>query len=178
MTKTKEAYRIKGRQKTSKQGSMPRRAVACALQSRFAHLRVTRVMYGRPLSAKAFWVLANGSGSSHVYGPREAAIDRGQHVPIDDASSHRFEEVGMRDRVEVFRQISVNNVRVAPALAKADVRPDPVVLEGPKHKVAAIGIGGSLAAPPLPHHRAYGSVHGGSRSCANTIGTRMAGRAI
>jgi hypothetical protein len=37
------------------------------------------------------------------------------------------------------------------------------------HKVAAIGIGGSLAAPPLPHHRAYGSVHGGSRSCANTI---------
>src|SRR6266699_5251707 len=30
----------------------------------------------------------------------------------------------------------------------------------------------------LPHHRAYGSVHGGSRSCANTIGTRMAGRAI
>src|SRR5450631_4207353 len=30
----------------------------------------------------------------------------------------------------------------------------------------------------LPHHRAYGSVHGGSRSYANTIGTRMAGRAI
>jgi hypothetical protein len=25
-----------------------------------------------------------------------------------------------------------------------------------------IGIGGSLATPPLPHHRAYGSVHGGS----------------
>ena len=48
----------------------------------------------------------------------------------------------------------------------------------PKHEVAAIGIGGSLAAPPLPHHRAYGSVHGGSRSCANTIGTRVAGRAI
>jgi hypothetical protein len=41
-----------------------------------------------------------------------------------------------------------------------------------------IGIGGSLAAPPLPHHRAYGSVHGGSRSCANTIGTRMADRVI
>jgi hypothetical protein len=36
-----------------------------------------------------------------------------------------------------------------------------------------IGIGGSLAAPPLPHHRAYGSVHGGSRSCANTLGTRV-----
>ena len=27
---------------------------------------------------------------------------------------------------------------------------------------AQIGIGGRLAAPPLPHHRAYGSVHGGS----------------
>src|ERR1700757_4602823 len=43
------------------------------------------------------------------------------------------------------------------------------VAVGPLHKVAAIGIGGSLAAPPLPHHRAYGSVHGGSRRCANTI---------
>jgi transposase len=29
-----------------------------------------------------------------------------------------------------------------------------------KHK--SIGIGGSLAAPPLPHHRTYGSVYGGS----------------
>jgi hypothetical protein len=27
---------------------------------------------------------------------------------------------------------------------------------------AQIGIGGSLAAPPLPHHRTYGSVSGGS----------------
>jgi len=27
-----------------------------------------------------------------------------------------------------------------------------------------IGIGGRLAAPLLPHHRAYGSVHGGSAS--------------
>ena len=44
------------------------------------------------------------------------------------------------------------------------------------HEVAAIGIGGSLAAPPLPHHRAYGSVHGGSRSCASTIGNVLAGR--
>src|SRR3979409_1475037 len=37
---------------------------------------------------------------------------------------------------------------------------------------------GGLAAPPLPHHRAYGSVHGGSRSCANTCRTRMGDRAI
>jgi hypothetical protein len=27
---------------------------------------------------------------------------------------------------------------------------------------ALIGIGESLAAPPLPHHRTYGSVYGGS----------------
>src|ERR1700757_3674978 len=43
------------------------------------------------------------------------------------------------------------------------------VAVGPQHKVAAIGIGGSLAAPPLPHHRTYGSVCGGSRSYANAL---------
>ena len=32
----------------------------------------------------------------------------------------------------------------------------------PQERQRTIGIGGSLAAPPLPHHRAYGSVHGGS----------------
>jgi hypothetical protein len=30
------------------------------------------------------------------------------------------------------------------------------------HVIARIGIGGSLATPPLPHHRTYGSVYGGS----------------
>src|SRR5450432_3028308 len=35
--------------------------------------------------------------------------------------------------------------------------------------VPEIGIGGSLAAPPLPHHRTYGSVYGGSRSYANAL---------
>ncbi len=33
-----------------------------------------------------------------------------------------------------------------------------------------IGIGGSLAAPPLPHHRAYGSVHGGSTDLSGCTG--------
>ena len=41
-----------------------------------------------------------------------------------------------------------------------------------------IGIGGSLAAPPLPHHRTYGSVYGGSRSCANALRSRTGARAI
>src|SRR5476649_110512 len=36
-------------------------------------------------------------------------------------------------------------------------------------KVPKIGIGGSLAAPPLPHHRTYGSVYGGSRGYANAL---------
>src|SRR5512137_2356376 len=36
-------------------------------------------------------------------------------MPVYDASGHRFEEVRMRDRVEVFRQIGVYDVGVAPA---------------------------------------------------------------
>src|SRR6266404_5562313 len=41
-----------------------------------------------------------------------------------------------------------------------------------------IGIGGSLAAPPLPHHRTYGSVYGGSRSYANAHRSGTGDRAI
>jgi hypothetical protein len=37
---------------------------------------------------------------------------------------------------------------------------------------------GSLAAPPLPHHRTYGSVYGGSRSHANALRSRTVSRAI
>src|SRR5580704_5565264 len=33
--------------------------------------------------------------------------------------------------------------------------------------MAGYGIGGSLAAPPLPHHRTYGSVSGGSADYAD-----------
>jgi len=49
------------------------------------------------------------------------------------------------------------------------IRPARYVGLVPMHKVAAIGIGGSLAAPPLPHHRTYGSVYGGSRGYANAL---------
>ena len=36
---------------------------------------------------------------------------------------------------------------------------------------------GSLAVPPLPHHRTYGSVYGGSRSYANALRSSvLAGR--
>ena len=34
--------------------------------------------------------------------------------------------------------------------------------QGAEHSAAAIGIGAAVARRPLPHHRAYGSVHGGS----------------
>ena len=40
-----------------------------------------------------------------------------------------------------------------------------------------IGIGGSLTAPPLPHHRTYGSVYGGSNGDATSGSGVAAGRA-
>jgi len=43
-------------------------------------------------------------------------------------------------------------------------RADIVSAVGYVRNVPKIGIGGSLSAPPLPHHRTYGSVYGGSRS--------------
>jgi len=43
---------------------------------------------------------------------------------------------------------------------------------------ALIGIGGRLATPPLPHHRAYGSVPRRFESLANTRRTGTGGRAI
>src|ERR1700730_19235434 len=43
-------------------------------------------------------------------------------------------------------------------------------------KLPMIGIGGRLAAPPLPHHRAYGSVPRRFESLADTSRTRTGGR--
>ena len=45
---------------------------------------------------------------------------------------------------------------------------------GQHHPVRAIGIGAAVTRRPLPHHRAYGSVHGGSRVWANTARTTKA----
>src|SRR5438874_9003206 len=42
--------------------------------------------------------------------------------------------------------------------------------EGTLRVAPRIGIGGSLAAPPLPHHRTYGSVYGGSVGCTHHAG--------
>src|SRR3982075_384976 len=52
------------------------------------------------------------------------------------------------------RLLAIRQQHLRPRFADFE---DANVLFAPK-----IGIGGSLSAPPLPHHRAYGSVHGGS----------------
>ena len=36
-------------------------------------------------------------------------------MPIDDAARHRFEKLGVRNAVEVLRQIGIDHIRVAPA---------------------------------------------------------------
>ena len=66
------------------------------------------------------------------------------------------------------------------ASAASGLAQQPDILSVPRHvsKVPMIGIGGSLAAPPLPHHRTYGSVYGGSRSYANALRSRRGTRAI
>jgi hypothetical protein len=46
-----------------------------------------------------------------------------------------------------------------------------------KAEEAPIGIGGAVARPLLPHHRAYGSVHGGSAGKAKNRRSVGAGRA-
>src|SRR5271166_5613619 len=66
------------------------------------------------------------AGLAGAHAPRPVAVplldrslqphlDQMQHMPVDDAPGHRFEEVRMRDRVEIFRQVGVNHVGVAPA---------------------------------------------------------------
>src|SRR6266852_6030531 len=46
-----------------------------------------------------------------------------------------------------------------------------------EYNAGLIGIGAAVTRRPLPHHRAYGSVHGGSISYANTRRPMMEGQA-
>jgi hypothetical protein len=52
-------------------------------------------------------------------------------------------------------------VRISPTLTANPI----LTLEdlGLERSVGLIGIGAAVTRRPLPHHRAYGSVHGGSR---------------
>jgi hypothetical protein len=50
---------------------------------------------------------------------------------------------------------------------KSTVRINTYGIYGREFQYLPIGIGGSLATPPLPHHRTYGSVYGGSTDYAD-----------
>ena len=67
-------------------------------------------------------------------------LDQPQHMPVNDASGHRFEEVRMRNRVEIFRQISVNHVGVARCVS---LTASTALRRGPLTRPS----GGSLAGP-------------------------------
>src|SRR6266850_3359049 len=70
------------------------------------------------------------------------------------ADSERCQELGRKFRTA---KLQITAIEVSLALFSA--------VDGNCIGLATellIGIGGSLAAPPLPHHRTYGSVYGGS----------------
>jgi hypothetical protein len=118
------------------------------------------------------------AATSPPYLPRVRSLAAfGRRPPVDVA---QLSMAGIRNpaqRTAGFRNGSKRDpllsARMSPSTSCGHTAASAVGGNGPE-----IGIGGSLAAPPLPHHRAYGSVHGGSRSCANTRRTRMGDRAI
>ena len=71
-----------------------RRAARTALATAHARLPITVPLFDRRL---------------------EPQLDQPQHVPVNDPPGHRLQQVRVRDRVEVFRQISIDHVGVAPA---------------------------------------------------------------
>ena len=78
-----------------------------------------------------------------------------------------------------FRSRSQRNVRTAPTV---DLTSWPTSQRCPAisawqgrcrtNRRPSIGIGGSLATPPLPHHRTYGTVYGGSAGYASRAESR------
>ena len=42
-------------------------------------------------------------------------LDQPQHIAVDDTAGHRSQEVRVRDRVEILRQVGVDDVGIAPA---------------------------------------------------------------
>src|ERR1022692_2043591 len=50
-------------------------------------------------------------------------------------------------------------------------------VSAPTKHMPAIGIGGRVAPPPLPHHRTCGSAYGGSADEAKTARSRVEARA-
>jgi hypothetical protein len=42
-------------------------------------------------------------------------LDKPQHFAVDDAARHTTQQLRMRDRVEILRQIGIHDIGVAPA---------------------------------------------------------------
>ena len=40
-------------------------------------------------------------------------LDQPQHIPVEDTAGHRSEEVRVRDRVEILRQVCIDDVGIA-----------------------------------------------------------------
>ena len=93
------------------------------------------------------------------------AVDAGPNGPLEDApEALRAPALPDARQRRVVRQGLVQAIAAEPADREVDLRlaHQPPVVDDAEQEAGQIGIGGGLAAPPLPHHRAYGSVHGGS----------------
>jgi Nucleotidyl transferase AbiEii toxin, Type IV TA system len=136
-----------------------------ALMRRVPYLRGASVQQS-PLDILTVTVERGGPVQLSFFG----GLDLGQVAPA---------EIAMGPGIKVGSLIDLAGLKAAIVTQRAEAR-DYIDVHAllTTAKIPWIGIGGSLAAPPLPHHRAYGSVHGGSRGCANTRRTGMGDRAI
>ena len=97
----------------------------------------------------------------------EAPRSRGHAIEVrlnaEDADNGFAPAPGI---IERFRFITGPGVRVDTGVGEGDSVPaefDSMMAKIIAHGQTRIGIGAAVARRPLPHHRAYGSVHGGSR---------------
>src|SRR5208337_3270990 len=109
---------------------------------------------------------------------------RGNPSPLEPLAKSLFPGIKTESDAVRIRIGARTSLNFASASLVNDVRKiqsdylDPDQLRRTACPLIAIGIGGSLAAPPLPHHRAYGSVHGGSVDYAAGAPAREARRRV
>src|SRR6266436_5242020 len=112
------------------------------------------------------WLGPDGQCAS-IAGSRGVFCEKGLHGPVaaDPQGDSYVQQLACEEGWPFSRYLLNLAARdCAAAHEQKPERPLRLSAKGPK-----IGIGGSLAAPPLPHHRTYGSVYGGSRSYANAL---------
>ncbi len=98
------------------------------------------------------------------------------HLPSESAPWQEIPFARQDARPPSQHPIShVFSPKLGPFLRFLPTRPLTVPAEAAKR---VIGIGAAVARRPLPHHRAYGSVHGGSIGYVSTPRTTMEVRAI